>query len=53
MAFSMEQLLLLIQDDQNEVQHDFLVMCDVMPLALTLVSHDTNAIINDTTVFFG
>ena len=42
MALSMVQLHLLAQEDQNEVQNDFLGY--VVPLALVLAGHESNGI---------
>ena len=49
MALPVVPLNSLDQDDQNMVQNNY--FAHVPPLALVLVSHDANSIINDTTVF--
>ena len=48
-ASSMAPLHSLGQDDQNEVQHDFL--CHVMPWVPVSASHDADGSINGTTAF--
>ena len=48
-ALSLAQMDLLVQDDQNEVQHDF--FGHLVPLALVLVSHNVKGIINGTIAF--